>query len=154
MMNVTGGSVLRQQLERPLNQKQRSGQKFYRSDGSKSGEPGPSGFVMPLPPQPLLKDEAYWNKRQKNNEAARRSREKKRMYEVELLRKMIDLNNENFVLKAQLIAIEQQFGVRGDDVINAQQVTAQRNARLPINHEDHFGLRVINTYITHPIYLF
>ena len=45
------------------------------------------------------KDEKYWRRRAKNNEAAKRSREAKRMKEDEVLHKVEGLESENAMLR-------------------------------------------------------
>jgi hypothetical protein len=48
------------------------------------------------------KDEKYWRRRAKNNEAAKRSREAKRMKEDEVLHKVEGLESENAMLRRKL----------------------------------------------------
>ena len=45
------------------------------------------------------KDDKYWRRRAKNNEAAKRSREAKRQKEDEVLHKVDTLENENNLLR-------------------------------------------------------
>ena len=45
------------------------------------------------------KDEKYWRRRAKNNEAAKRSREAKRQKEDEVLHKVEELESENAMLR-------------------------------------------------------
>ena len=45
------------------------------------------------------KDDKYWRRRAKNNEAAKRSREAKRMKEDEVLQKVEGLESENEILR-------------------------------------------------------
>jgi len=49
-----------------------------------------------------LKDEHYWERRRKNNLAAKRSREKRRLNDIVLETKVVELTNENETLKAKL----------------------------------------------------
>ena len=57
------------------------------------------------------KDKGYWLKRQKNNEAAKRSREKRRMNDFVLSHQIIQLTSENRRLKLELQALKRRFGV-------------------------------------------
>ncbi|CAF0747822.1 unnamed protein product [Brachionus calyciflorus] len=49
-----------------------------------------------------LKDEHYWERRRKNNLAAKRSREKRRLNDLVLETKLLELTNVNHVLKLKL----------------------------------------------------
>ncbi|ELV13364.1 nuclear factor interleukin-3-regulated protein [Tupaia chinensis] len=57
------------------------------------------------------KDAMYWEKRRKNNEAAKRSREKRRLNDLVLENKLIALGEENATLKAELLALKLKFGL-------------------------------------------
>lgn len=56
------------------------------------------------------KDTDYWLKRQKNNEAAKRSREKRRVNDVIMSQRIIELTNENKRLRMELDAIRHTYG--------------------------------------------
>lgn len=56
------------------------------------------------------KDNDYWMKRQKNNEAAKRSREKRRLNDVIMGQRIMELTNENKRLRMELDAIRRAFG--------------------------------------------
>ncbi|XP_051563698.1 nuclear factor interleukin-3-regulated protein-like [Myxocyprinus asiaticus] len=60
------------------------------------------------------KDEGYWDKRKKNNEAARRSREKRRFNDIVVENKVLALLEDNAHLKAELLALKFQFGLIKD----------------------------------------
>ncbi|CAF1440189.1 unnamed protein product [Adineta ricciae] len=49
-----------------------------------------------------MKDDHYWERRRKNNLAAKRSREKRRLNDIVLETKVVELSNENEALKAKL----------------------------------------------------
>ena len=49
-----------------------------------------------------MKDDHYWERRRKNNLAAKRSREKRRLNDIVLETKVVELSNENDTLKAKL----------------------------------------------------
>lgn len=70
------------------------------------------------------KDESYWDRRRRNNEAAKRSREKRRFNDMILEQRVVDLTKENHVLKAQLQAIKDKYGVSGETLISVEQVMA------------------------------
>ncbi|XP_051818258.1 nuclear factor interleukin-3-regulated protein [Antechinus flavipes] len=57
------------------------------------------------------KDAMYWEKRRKNNEAAKRSREKRRLNDLVLENKLIALGEENASLKAELLSLKLKFGL-------------------------------------------
>ena len=59
----------------------------------------------------MRKDESYWLKRRKNNEAAKRSREKRRLNDMVLNDKVQQVTQENNELKKELEAIKQHFGL-------------------------------------------
>lgn len=58
-----------------------------------------------------MKDDLYWEKRRKNNEAAKRSREKRKMNDHVLENHLEALKEENARLSAELMAIKVQFGL-------------------------------------------
>ncbi|XP_026862430.2 nuclear factor, interleukin 3 regulated, member 6 isoform X2 [Electrophorus electricus] len=60
------------------------------------------------------KDEGYWDKRKKNNEAAKRSREKRRVNDMVLENRMLNLLEENARLRAELLALKFRFGLVKD----------------------------------------
>ncbi|KAJ8283745.1 hypothetical protein COCON_G00025950, partial [Conger conger] len=57
------------------------------------------------------KDEGYWDKRKKNNEAAKRSREKRRVNDMVLENRVMALLEENARLRAELLALKFRFGL-------------------------------------------
>lgn len=57
------------------------------------------------------KDALYWEKRRKNNEAAKRSREKRRINDYVLESHLMALKEENTKLSAELLAIKLHFGL-------------------------------------------
>lgn len=60
------------------------------------------------------KDDGYWDKRKKNNEAARRSREKRRINDKVVENKVLALLEDNARLKAELLALKFKFGLIKD----------------------------------------
>lgn len=60
------------------------------------------------------KDDGYWDKRKKNNEAAKRSREKRRMNDMVLESRVLALLEENARLRAELLALKFRFGLVKD----------------------------------------
>nr|XP_057936657.1 uncharacterized protein LOC131134941 isoform X2 [Doryrhamphus excisus] len=60
------------------------------------------------------KDEGYWDKRRKNNEAAKRSREKRRANDMVLETRVLSLLEENARLRAEMLAIKFRFGLVKD----------------------------------------
>lgn len=61
------------------------------------------------------KDASYWEKRRKNNEAAKRSREKRRLNDMVLENRVIALNDENVRLRTELLQLKMRFGLIGAD---------------------------------------
>ncbi|XP_063150401.1 nuclear factor interleukin-3-regulated protein-like [Candoia aspera] len=57
------------------------------------------------------KDASYWEKRRKNNEAAKRSREKRRFNDLVLENRLLALNEENVRLKTELLQLKLRFGL-------------------------------------------
>lgn len=57
------------------------------------------------------KDTVYWERRRKNNEAAKRSREKRRINDMVLENKLMALREENASLKAELLSLKLKFGL-------------------------------------------
>lgn len=70
------------------------------------------------------KDDSYWDRRRRNNEAAKRSREKRRLNDMLLETRVIELSKDNHVLKAQLNAIFEKYGIKGENMISMDQVMA------------------------------
>ncbi|XP_065349390.1 nuclear factor interleukin-3-regulated protein isoform X2 [Cloeon dipterum] len=68
------------------------------------------------------KDESYWDRRRRNNEAAKRSREKRRFNDMILEQRVVELTKENHVLKAQLAAVKDKFGAQAENLISMEQV--------------------------------
>uniref|UniRef100_A0A8D2P4Y8 BZIP domain-containing protein n=1 Tax=Zosterops lateralis melanops TaxID=1220523 RepID=A0A8D2P4Y8_ZOSLA len=52
------------------------------------------------------KDTMYWEKRRKNNEAAKRSREKRRLNDVAMESQLAALSRENAVLRTELLSLK------------------------------------------------
>jgi len=57
------------------------------------------------------KDDSYWLKRRKNNEAAKRSREKRRYNDIAMGTKILDLSSDNDRLRRELQALKRKFGL-------------------------------------------
>ncbi|KAK7889659.1 hypothetical protein WMY93_025219 [Mugilogobius chulae] len=69
------------------------------------------------------KDALYWEKRRKNNEAAKKSREKRRMNDYVLETYVMALKEENTRLKAELMAIRIHFGLAHPAAYTAYQLS-------------------------------
>ena len=65
-----------------------------------------------------MKDDRYWNKRKKNNEAARVSRENKRRKENQIVMRAAFLEEENSNLKIDVDKINQHNAIIRKDVQN------------------------------------
>ncbi|XP_065601930.1 NFIL3 like protein [Cyrtonyx montezumae] len=57
------------------------------------------------------KDNMYWEKRRKNNEAAKRSREKRRLNDFAMESQLAALSEENAILRTELLALKLRFGL-------------------------------------------
>ncbi|KAM7410155.1 hypothetical protein PAMA_001548 [Pampus argenteus] len=73
------------------------------------------------------KDVLYWEKRRKNNEAAKRSREKRRMNDYVLENHLMALKEENARLNAELIALKVHFGLLNPAAYTAHQSNPQQH---------------------------
>ncbi|KAK5885439.1 hypothetical protein CesoFtcFv8_019146 [Champsocephalus esox] len=81
------------------------------------------------------KDDGYWDKRRKNNEAAKRSREKRRVNDMVLESRVMALLEENARLRAELLALKFRFGLVKDP----------SNANtLPLNTAPHHTVQTSN----------
>lgn len=63
---------------------------------------------------PDKKDASYWEKRHKNNEAAKRSREKRRLNDMMLEGQLLALSDENAQLRAQLLSMQYHSSLGAD----------------------------------------
>lgn len=92
------------------------------------------------------KDESYWDRRRRNNEAAKRSREKRRFNDMILEQRVVELSKENHILKAQLTAIKEKYGIMGENLINADQVIAnmpQTDQIIALNKRTKFNTNLM-----------
>lgn len=70
------------------------------------------------------KDDSYWDSRRRNNAAAKRSREKRRLNDLLLEKRVVQLSREKHFLRAQLTAVFKSYGIRGESLIDMEQVLA------------------------------
>uniref|UniRef100_A0A914W3C2 BZIP domain-containing protein n=2 Tax=Plectus sambesii TaxID=2011161 RepID=A0A914W3C2_9BILA len=70
-------------------------------DGS-GGAGGGEGSSRRRPSSDVHKDETYWEKRRRNNDAAKRSREKRRLNDMVMEQRLLELSKENTLLKNEL----------------------------------------------------
>lgn len=82
------------------------------------------------------KDESYWDRRRRNNEAAKRSREKRRISDVLLEQRVLELTRENQVLRAELFAIKEKFGIPPN-----HQIIDPNSVNLPLPENNCRGRR-------------
>ncbi|KAM9215416.1 NFIL3 like protein [Leptosomus discolor] len=61
------------------------------------------------------KDNMYWEKRRKNNEAAKRSREKRRLNDFAMESQLAALSEENAILRTELLSLKLRFGLISPD---------------------------------------
>ncbi|XP_068202194.1 nuclear factor interleukin-3-regulated protein-like [Palaemon carinicauda] len=102
------------------------------------------------------KDESYWDRRRRNNEAAKRSREKRRFNDMILEQRVIELSKENHIMKAQLNAIKEKYGIMGENLINVDQVIAnmpQTDQIIALNKRTKFNSNIMNVGSSSPLAL-
>lgn len=88
------------------------------------------------------KDALYWEKRRKNNEAAKRSREKRRINDYVLETHLVALKQENARLSTELMAVKLQFGLAHPTAYpvpqpNHLQHYVQSNTATSAHHQFH-----------------
>lgn len=88
------------------------------------------------------KDALYWEKRRKNNEAAKRSREKRRMNDYVLETHFLALKEENARLSAELAAIKLHYGL-----VHPASYTAHQSNRL--QHHVHSSAQPVSATSSH-----
>ncbi|XP_039222435.1 nuclear factor interleukin-3-regulated protein-like [Crotalus tigris] len=92
------------------------------------------------------KDAMYWEKRRKNNEAAKRSREKRRLNDLVLENKLIALGEENATLKAELLSLKLKFGLISSSAY-AQEIQKVNNSTVLYFQEYQNSKSSVNTFI-------
>lgn len=68
------------------------------------------------------KDESYWDRRRRNNEAAKRSREKRRLNDMVLETRMLELTKENALLRAEIVALREKFSLPQQPLVSPEQL--------------------------------
>lgn len=63
-----------------------------------------------------LKDDSYWERRRKNNLAAKRSREKRRLNDIVLETKVLELTNLNNAVKLKLDLCSKKYDISEDEI--------------------------------------
>ncbi|XP_075300222.1 NFIL3 like protein [Opisthocomus hoazin] len=71
------------------------------------------------------KDNMYWEKRRKNNEAAKRSREKRRLNDFAMESQLAALSEENAILRTELLSLKLRFGLISPDTSTCQGYSIQ-----------------------------
>ncbi|XP_067252264.1 nuclear factor, interleukin 3 regulated, member 4 [Chanodichthys erythropterus] len=79
------------------------------------------------------KDATYWEKRRKNNEAAKRSREKRRVNDYVLETRLVSLSEENARLRAELLTLKLRYGLlnSGAPFSSSQRALSQLHSLAP-----------------------
>ncbi|GAB6028956.1 hypothetical protein CHUAL_004751 [Chamberlinius hualienensis] len=90
------------------------------------------------------KDDTYWDRRRRNNEAAKRSREKRRLNDMVLETRVLELTKENTILKTQLMAIRDQFGIIGENLVGPDGMVnaIQQQSDPAISHHHQVALNL------------
>ncbi|KAH3721172.1 hypothetical protein DPMN_064090 [Dreissena polymorpha] len=108
----------------------------YRSYDDEAGY-GSGGYIPSRKQREFIpenkKDDGYWEKRRKNNEAARRSREKRRFHDMALENKILDLTKDNCKLRNELTLIKKKFGLPQDDVFNGDETVPKRSNSMSVS---------------------
>lgn len=91
------------------------------------------------------KDTEYWIKRRRNNEAAKRSREKRRFNDIVMSRRIVELTNENERLRMELETIQRAYGSSSASV----DLHCNLESRLNTSQEHHHLLgSPVNTSVS------
>jgi len=77
------------------------------------------------------KDEKYWEKRRKNNAAAKRSREARRSRENQIAMRASYLEKDNQILKEELLSVKEELQAMREQLILAQQGRLPKRCELP-----------------------
>ncbi|GFO29080.1 nuclear factor interleukin-3-regulated protein [Plakobranchus ocellatus] len=81
------------------------------------------------------KDDKYWEKRKRNNMAAKRSRENKRVLENDIRQKVTCLEENNAMLRKELALMKSRFGLAPDQNIMTPEERAQCLQEIKANME-------------------
>lgn len=76
------------------------------------------------------KDEKYWEKRRKNNAAAKRSREARRSRENQIAMRASYLEKDNQILKEELLSVKEELQAMREQLILAQQGQLPKRSEL------------------------
>ena len=79
-----------------------------RQNGNSNNSPTPEAKRLKLSSDGETKDESYWERRRKNNEAAKRSRDSRRAKEEEIALRAAFLEQENLKLRAQVAILKNE----------------------------------------------
>ncbi|CAO2596067.1 Nuclear factor interleukin-3-regulated protein [Lemmus lemmus] len=88
----------------------------------------------------------YWEKRRKNNEAAKRSREKRRLNDLVLENKLIALGEENATLKAELLSLKLKFGLISSTAY-AQEIQKLSNSTAVYFQDYQTSKAAVNSFV-------
>ncbi|XP_076353394.1 uncharacterized protein LOC143248676 isoform X2 [Tachypleus tridentatus] len=80
------------------------------------------------------KDYNYWDRRRRNNEAAKRSRQKRRLNDLVLETKVLELTKENAILRAELGAIRDKYDISSQPMVSPDQVQLPHPSVCPDQH--------------------
>lgn len=74
----------------------------------------------------VQKDDHYWEKRRKNNEAARKSREKRRMHDMVLEGRISSLESDNGRLRRELLALKKRFNLPPEATLSLDELRSEQ----------------------------
>ncbi|XP_078657047.1 uncharacterized protein LOC144903098 [Branchiostoma floridae x Branchiostoma belcheri] len=92
------------------------------------------------------KDNAYWDKRRKNNEAAKRSREKRRLNDMVLETRVLQLTQENARLRAEMYALKQRLAEVTSGPQQRQYLSGPPSPPAPVQYPHVYGERSAAVY--------
>ncbi|XP_075711598.1 uncharacterized protein LOC142748383 [Rhinoderma darwinii] len=99
-------------MESPLSNYSEMSEEQHPSGGVSGNDMGPgSGRRKREFISDEKKDAGYWEKRRKNNEAAKRSREKRRFHDLVLEGRVAALDEENGRLRSELLQLKLRYGL-------------------------------------------
>lgn len=99
-------------MESPLSNYSQMDEEQHSSGSAQGNQMGPgSGRRKREFISDEKKDASYWEKRRKNNEAAKRSREKRRFHDLVLEGRVAALDEENGRLRSELLQLKLRYGL-------------------------------------------
>lgn len=141
-IELASSSAANDNTEENLTADSANDEKAKNYKGGKLGRKRKRGYiynpkpVIEKPPKQFVpeqaKDQSYWDKRQRNNEAARRSREMRRLKEKETCDKLLRLKKENEALRVAITLLIQRNESLEVIIDEFERPETSQNARVPV----------------------